>query len=146
MRSGKGSMGQWGRRLLARTGHKGASLAVAAVARKPSVMVWYSLMGRSVPPEDIDGEVALKVGKMISSVGTQWIEELDKSRAEFRKQIFGSIKTQRVYVLEPDKKYDRAKCESEGWKGAVVGKWSFRKSYGAEYWVFGHGMGKVLED
>lgn len=108
MRCGKTPLAQWGRRLLRRKGDKGANLAVAAVARKLVVMVWYSLMGRTSPPEQIDHAMKLKVGKMISALGRDGLERLGKKRAALRKEIIESMAFQRVYVLDPNRKYEPA--------------------------------------
>ena len=53
-------------------GRKGSlNLAVGAVARKLAVAIWYLLMGRWTQLEELDAPLALKVGKIITSVGAQ---------------------------------------------------------------------------
>jgi len=97
-------LAKWGKRLLARKGQ--INLVVAAMARKLTVAVWYLLMGRWTPLEQIDERTVIKVGKMISSVGEQGLQRLGKSRKAYRQEIYQSLKTARVYVLDPTKKYE----------------------------------------
>jgi len=54
-------LAKWGKKLLARKGSR--NLAAGAVARKLAVAIWYLLMGRWTPLEEIDERLALKVGK-----------------------------------------------------------------------------------
>ena len=63
----KHPLAKWGKKLLARKGS--VNLAAGAVARKLAVAIWYLLMGRWTPLEEIDERLALKVGKIITSVG-----------------------------------------------------------------------------
>jgi transposase len=96
MRSGH-PLAKWGRKLLGRKGS--VKLAVAAIARKLTVAIWYLMMGRWTPLEEIDERLSLKVGKMISQVGRQGLKTLGKTRRTFRQEIHGLLKTGRVYVL-----------------------------------------------
>jgi hypothetical protein len=80
-------------------------LVVAAMARKLAVAVWYLLMGRWTPLEEIDARQTIKVGKMISQVGPVGLRKLGKNRQDFRQEIFQSLQAGRVYVLDPDKKW-----------------------------------------
>ena len=52
LRCSKTPLAQWGKKLLARKGQ--INLVVAAIARKLTVAVWYLLMGRWTPLEEID--------------------------------------------------------------------------------------------
>ena len=101
MRS-KHSLALWGRRLLRRKGS--LNLAVAAIARRLTVAVWYLLMGRWTPLEEIDDALRRKVGKIISRVGRQGLKELGKTRQQIREETFDSLKTTRLYRLDPNKK------------------------------------------
>jgi transposase len=103
LRCSKTPLAQWGKKLLARKGQ--INLVVAAIARKLTVGVWYLMNSRWTPLEDIDERLALKVGKMISQVGTAGLEKLSKTRKIFREEIFQSLKTGKEYVLNPDKKF-----------------------------------------
>ena len=99
----KHPLAKWGKKLLARKGS--VNLAVAAVARKLAVAVWYLMMGRWTPLEEIDERLALKVGKIITSVGTKGLKQLGKTRKALREEIYQSLKTGRVYKLDPNKKF-----------------------------------------
>src|SRR6185295_12172441 len=95
-------LGKWGKKLLARKGE--VKLAVAAVARKLVVAVWYLLMGRETPVLEIEGRMALKVGKIIGHVGSKGLQAMGQSRAELRAKAYESLKTGRVYQLDWKKK------------------------------------------
>jgi transposase len=96
-------LAKWGKKLLARKGS--VNLAAGAVARKLTVAIWYLLMGRWTPLEEIDERLVLKVGKIITSVGPKGLRHLGKTRLTLRKETFNSLKTGRVYVLDPNKKF-----------------------------------------
>ena len=99
----KHPLAKWGKKLLARKGS--VNLAVGAVARKLAVAVWYLMMGRWTPLEEIDAAAHLKVGKIIASVGTKGLKQLGKSRKAFREEIYQSLKAGRVYRLDPNTKF-----------------------------------------
>jgi len=103
LRCAKNPLAQWGKKLLARTGRY--NLVVAAIARKLTVAVWYLMMGRWSCLEQIDKPLAIKVGKMISSVGAQALKTLGKTRKVYRQEIYDRLKTGRVYVLDPNKTF-----------------------------------------
>ena len=103
LRSSHTPLAKWGKKLLARKGQ--VNLAVAAIARKLTVAVWYLLMGHWTPLEEIDDRLALKVGKMIHSVGPQALQRLGKTRKTYREEVYQKLKTGRVYVLDPNKKF-----------------------------------------
>lgn len=107
LRSAQHPLAKWGRRLLRRKG--AVNLAVGAIARKLTVAVWYLLMGRWTPLEEIDDRLAMKVGKILTSVGADAIKLLHTSRKALREECFCSLKAGRVYVLDPDKKLAPAK-------------------------------------
>jgi transposase len=98
----KHPLAQWGRRLLRRKGS--LNLVVAAIARRLTVAVWYLLMGRWTPLEEINDALSRKVGKIISRVGRNGLKELGKTRPQLRQETFDSLKTTRIYVLDPNKK------------------------------------------
>ena len=99
----KHQMAKWGQKLLARKSSK--NLAVAAVARKLTVAVWYLLMGRWTPLEEIDERLHCKIGKIISAVGAATLKKQNKTRKDLRHQMEESLKTGCVYQLDPDKKF-----------------------------------------
>jgi transposase len=103
LRCAKTDLAQWGKKLLARTGK--INLVVAAMARKLTVAVWYLLKGRWTPLEEIDARLSVKVGKMIGHVGGDRLKKLGKTRQAFREEIYQTLKTGRVYVLDPEKKF-----------------------------------------
>jgi transposase len=96
-------LAQWGKKLLARK--NSLKLVVAAVGRKLTVAVWYLMMGRWTPLEEIDTRVALKIGKIITQVGTGNLKKLGKTRKQLREQIYDSLKGGRTYVLDPERKF-----------------------------------------
>lgn len=96
-------LAKWGKKLLARKGS--VNLVAGAVARKLTVAIWYLLMGRWTPLEEIDDRLAQKVGKILTSVGPKGFKQLGKPRLALRKETFDLLKTGRVYVLNPDKKF-----------------------------------------
>ncbi len=99
----KTTLAQWGKKLLARKGS--LNLAVAAVARKLAVAVWYLMMGRWTALEQIDERLIIKVGKMITSVGSQQLQALGKTRKAYREEIYERLKTGRTYILNPNTKF-----------------------------------------
>jgi transposase len=92
-------LARWGKKLLARKGE--FKLVVAAIARKLTVAVWYLMMGHWTPLEEIDTRLALKVGKIISHVGSGPLHAQGKTRKAFREEIFASLKTARTYLIKP---------------------------------------------
>jgi len=103
LRCGKTPLARWGKKLLASKGS--VNLAVAAIARKLTVAVWYLMMGRWTTLEEIDARLLTKVSKMIGSVGQQGLQSLGKTRKTYREEICQRLKTGRQYVLDPNKKF-----------------------------------------
>jgi transposase len=103
LRSSQAALARWGKKLLGRKGS--INLSVAAIARKLTVAVWYLMMGRWTPLEEIDDRLAIKVSKIISHVGPTGLQKLGKSRKDLREQAHTSLKTGRVYILDPDTKW-----------------------------------------
>jgi len=99
----KSPLAQWGKKLLARKG--AVNLVVAAIARKLAVAVWYLMMGRWTPLEDIDSRLSIKVSKIISQVGAKGLQQLGKTRQALRQETHHSLKHGKPYVLDPDKKF-----------------------------------------
>lgn len=103
LRCGKTPLAHWGRKLLARKG--AANLVVCAMARKLAVAVWYLMMGRWTTIEEIEAGLRLKIGKIITQAGpTSW-QQLGKTRKAFREHVFQTLKTGKVYVLDPTRKF-----------------------------------------
>ena len=103
LRCGKNPLARWGRKPLASKGS--VNLAVAALARKLTVAVWYLMMGRWTALEEIDARLLAKAGKMIGSVGPQGLQSLGKTRQTYREEICQRLKTGREYVLDPNAKF-----------------------------------------
>jgi transposase len=103
LRCSKNPLAQWGKKLLGRK--SSVNLAVAAMARKLAVAVWYLLMGRWTALEEIDAPLAIKVTKMISSVGPQGLKKLGKTRKAFREEIYGALQNAKIYVLDATIKF-----------------------------------------
>jgi len=101
---------KWGKKLLAKKGS--IKLAVAAIARKLVVAVWYLMMGRWTPLEEIDVRLARKVSKIITNVGPEGLKQLNKTRKALRQETYESLKAGRVYVLDPTKKFPKPKASS----------------------------------
>jgi transposase len=106
LRCSKTPLAQWGKKLLARKGQ--VNLVVAAIARKLTVAVWYLLMGKWTPLEEIDARLEAKVTKMIGQVGARGLQQLGKNRKAWRQEIYQRLKTGKVYLLDPNKKFTPA--------------------------------------
>jgi hypothetical protein len=87
--------------LLARKGE--VKLVVAAIARKLTVAVWYLMMGRWTPLEEIDLRLTIKISKIVTQIGSKGFKTLGKTRKDLRDEIYQSLKTSRVYLLDPKK-------------------------------------------
>lgn len=93
----------WGRKLLGRKGE--VPIAVAALARKLIVQVWYSLKGLAKPMEQVSKPMVQKIGKMISRVGQHGLDALGISRKDAREQALEILRTRkpgREYALRKD--------------------------------------------
>lgn len=104
LRCSDGPLAKWGKKLLARKGS--VNLAVAAMARKLTVAVWYLMMGKWTPLEEIDERLSRKVGKIISRVGKAGMEQLGTTRKEYRAKAFESLKHGRTYLLDPNTRFE----------------------------------------
>jgi transposase len=103
LRCSKTPLAQWGKKLLARKGQ--INLVVAATARKLTVAVWYLMMGRWTPLEEIDEPLKMKVGRIISQVGAKRLQQSAKARKAWRQEAFATLKTGKVYLLDQNKKF-----------------------------------------
>jgi len=93
----------WGRALLGRTSQ--VSLVVAALARKLITQVWYVLMGKNKPLEEITKPMAVKIGKMLSRVNDEGFKHLGRTRKDLRKQVEEMLLNRsggREYIMYPD--------------------------------------------
>jgi transposase len=101
LRCSQTPLAKWGKKLLASKGQ--TNLVAAAVARKLAVAIWYLMMGRWTPLEEIDTRLALKVGKMIGAVGQQGLQALGKNPKDYRQEVYQSLQSAKDYVLNPNK-------------------------------------------
>jgi transposase len=99
----KDPLALWGKKLLRRKGQ--VKLVVAAMARKLAVAIWYLMKGRWTPLEEIDERLEIKVGKMLTGVGTAALKKLGKTRKALREEIHASLKAGRTYLLNPNLKF-----------------------------------------
>lgn len=106
LRCAKTDLAKWGKKLLARKSQ--INIAVAAVARKLTVAAWYTLMGRASAAQEIEPRVAIKVSKIISAVGKEALAQLGQTRKNLREQTYRTLKSGRLYVLDPAKMYPTA--------------------------------------
>lgn len=111
LRSPAHPMAQWGRGLLARKGE--LRLVVAAVARKLLVQVWYQLMGKNQPIEEVSGPLNAKINKIISKVGETGLRHLGTTRSQLRDRIKQSLTTHRSYTLDPERIYEPARANGQ---------------------------------
>jgi transposase len=99
LRSSKTTLARWGKKLLRRKGQ--LNLVVAAIARKLTVAVWYLMMGRWTPLEEIDARLCLKVTKIIGQLGSEALKQLGKTRHALRQETYQSLKSGKTYVPTP---------------------------------------------
>lgn len=78
-------------------------MAVAAIARKLTVAIWYLLMGRWTPLEEIDPPIALKITKIVGAVGRPTLQRLGLQPKTYRQKIYQTLKESHVYLLHPNK-------------------------------------------
>jgi transposase len=103
LRCSKTPLARWGHKLLAAKGS--VNLAVAAIARKLTVALWYLMMGRWTTLEELDARLLRKVSSMIGAVGQPGLKALGKIRKTYREEICQRLKSGRIYVLDPNKKF-----------------------------------------
>ena len=83
---------------MARKGSR--NLAVAAVARKLAVAIWYLMKGLWSTVEEVEAGMKLKIGKMIGKLGKEGLALIGKTRKEFKEEIEQNLKTGREYMLD----------------------------------------------
>jgi len=88
-------LARWGRKLLVAKGCP--NLAVAAVARKLTVAIWYLMMGRWTRLEEIEARLTYKLGKIISQVGVQRLQESAKPRKQWRLEAIEKLKAASIH-------------------------------------------------
>ena len=103
LRSSQTTLARWGRKLLAAKGS--LNLAVAAVARKLTVALWYLMQGRWTSLAELDARLLRKLSYMISAVGQPTLKTLGKNRKLYREEICQRLKSGHTYRLDPNKAY-----------------------------------------
>lgn len=99
----KQPMARWGKRLLARKSCP--ALTVCAVARKLVVAVWYLMMGKWTPLEELDTPLRSKMGKIIRELLPHSRASMAENVQALREQVYQRIKSGRVYTLDPTKTF-----------------------------------------
>jgi transposase len=113
-------LGKWGRKLQASKRESSPNLAVAAVARKLVVAIWYMLMGKWTTLEEIDQQLARKISKIVTHVGTQGLQALGKQRSDLRQAAYESLKHGRTYTLDPTKRFTPILPKPQRTRGATT--------------------------
>ena len=107
----KDPLARWGKKLAARK--SSTKLAVAALARRLAVAIWYLMRGLWSRLQDIDQRLEIKVSRIISHMGAEALKKAGKTRQALRDQTYQSLKAARIYVLDPNKKFTpRSKAHS----------------------------------
>jgi len=102
LRCSRTPLAQWGKKLLARKSQ--VNLVVAAMARKLTVAVWYLMMGRWTPLEEIDERLCVKVSKIIGQIQTDALTKSGQTRQALRGQVYLLLKTVPVPALTANDK------------------------------------------
>jgi transposase len=89
----------WGKKLLARKGI--LTLAVAAVARKLAVAIWYLMKGQWTPLTEIEPRLQMKITKLLSAIGLVGITGLGTTRPQLRDRLATLLLTGRSYCPAP---------------------------------------------
>ena len=63
------------------------------------------MMGRHAPALEIEDRLALKIGKIISSVGKEALQKIGQTRQSLRAQTNQTLQNGRIYILDPTKVY-----------------------------------------
>ena len=95
----KHPLAKWGKKLLARKGLK--NLAVAAIARKLTVAIWYLMMGKWTLAEEIDAQLKVKISKLISMIGTPVLKACHLTRKRLREDLAALLQNGKTYTLKP---------------------------------------------
>ena len=104
LRCARTPLAHWGKKLLARKGE--LKLVVAAIARKLAVAVWYLMMGRWTPLEEVDLRLEIKLGKIITQVAPakELPKKVGQTRSALLQEIRDRLKTGREYLRPPTQK------------------------------------------
>jgi hypothetical protein len=83
-------------------------LAVAALARKLTVSVWYLMMGRWSQLEELDRPLSIKVCKIVGQLGPEAIQQLGGNAKAVREKTKELLQRGRVYVLDRTRNFNCA--------------------------------------
>jgi hypothetical protein len=62
-------------------------------------------MSRWTPLEEINERLALKVGKIITSVAPKGLKQMGQTRLTLRQTTYRLLRAGRIYVLDPNKTF-----------------------------------------
>jgi len=99
----KDPLAQWGKRLMARK--SSLKLAVAAIARRLTVAIWYLLKGQWTRLEEVDHKLTAKLGTILAGMGKEAINKTGKTREALRQDCCQLLKAGRTYLLDSNKKF-----------------------------------------
>ena len=85
---------------------------MAAIARKLTVAIWYLMSGRFSALQELDQRLKIKVGKIISAVSKSALKQIGKTHRQLREEMEQSLKSARIYVLDPDKRLSPAQTST----------------------------------
>ena len=90
MNQKKESLHRWGWKLNLRKGHR--NIAVAAVARKLTVSIWYLLKGRFTPLTEVSQTIRVKIHKLATEIGVKTIKAMGyRSKKAFEEEKFAFL-------------------------------------------------------
>ena len=99
----KDPLAQWGKRLMARK--SSLKLAVAAIARRLTVAIWYLLKGQWTRLEEVDHKLTAKLATILAGMGKEAINKSGKTRKALRQDCCQLLKAGRTYLLDSNKKF-----------------------------------------
>ena len=90
MNQKKSPLHRWGWKLNLRKGHR--NIAVAAVARKLTVSIWYLLKGRFTPLTEVSQTIRVKIHKLATEIGVKTIKAMGyRSKKAFEEEKFAFL-------------------------------------------------------
>jgi transposase len=99
----KDPLAQWGKRLMARK--SSLKLAVAAIARRLTVAIWYLLKGQWTRLEEVDHKLTAKLATILAGMGKEAINKSGKTRKALHQDCCQLLKAGRTYLLDSNKKF-----------------------------------------
>lgn len=92
----KHPLAKWGKKLLARKGLM--NLVVAAIARKLTVAIWYLMIGKWTPVEEVGPQLKAKISTLISTIDPSVLKTRALTRKNFRDQLTLLLQEGRTYL------------------------------------------------